>query len=225
METMQEFLDSSIECPELAASDALYAFVSMNEGDFCKFKSSYEKLSYSNPNAVLASGNVTRKMFYQKNPIKVENMYSIGGNVESKISPGLKTFAGALKEAVRDYQPMMLKCKESIGQLLNSLMAARSNVDKANQSIAALLTITRKFGDVVEEQGLPRWDLLESIYSNLSKTMFDYGEHLNNSRLITPAASRFNQQDSLHHSQIFEEAVRSAARPGQGSRRRLGVVL
>ena len=178
MDTMQDFFYSVIESPELVSSEVLISFLGMNEKDFSKFKSSYEKLSYSSPNGVLAAGTINKKMFYQKNPIKVEHLQMIGGNVECKISPALKAFSSALKIALKDYQPMIYKCKEQFGQMLSSLSQAKLHIDRVGESITALHTITTRFGDMVSAEGLPRWDSLESIFANLSRTMRSYGEHI-----------------------------------------------
>jgi hypothetical protein len=164
-----------IESPELLATQVLHSFLSMAERDFSKFKSTYEKLSYSNPNAVLSAGTINKKMFYLKNPIKVEHLNMIGGNVECKISPELKTFSTALKAALKDYQPMMYKCKEQFGQMLISLTQAKTHIDKVSESINALHTITVKFGDTVSKDGLQRWDSLETIFEDLGRTIRGYG--------------------------------------------------
>jgi hypothetical protein len=175
MDTLQDFFRSLIESPELVATPVLYSFLSMTEKDFTKYKSSYEKLSYSNPNAALSAGTINKKMFYLKNPIKVEHLSMIGGNVECKISPELKTFSSALKAALKDYQPMMYKCKEQFGQMLNSLSQTKIHIDRVAESITALHTITVKFGDTVSKDGLQRWDSLETIFGNLSHTIRSYG--------------------------------------------------
>src|SRR5687768_11653770 len=99
---LQEFMNSICEHPELRLSPHLNLFLKCQDGDpFEKAKKDLEKVI--NPNAVLAGGPINKKMFYQKNPIKVEHLVRTAGAVECKIDSKLKDLFTHADAAIKDF--------------------------------------------------------------------------------------------------------------------------
>lgn len=107
---MQEFMNSLCEHHELRASPHLIAFLQIPETDkFEKARKDLDKEKSTNPNSILESGGVNRKHFYQKSPIRVENVSSISGTVDCKINSDLRNYCTALHAVIKDTVPNYAK--------------------------------------------------------------------------------------------------------------------
>ena len=186
MDTMQDFFNSLVESPELVASTALNSFLSMNEKEFSRFKTGYEKLSYSNPNAVLSAGVINKKMFYQKNPVKVEHLVRHEGAVECRIDSKLKDLFTHADTAIKDWLPIYSKCKQSSLQLATTLATAKSQADQLALDVEGLQKTASKFNEAVGRKTEHPWDTLEVVYSTLCDTLRGLG------------LSLAKQSDSIH---------------------------
>lgn len=176
LEILQDFLYAILDNPELRSSPALLTFLSGRDLEFSRFIKESERANTINPNTVLAaSGGFNRKLFYSKNPIKVESLNTLNGSTEVKITQSLKKFGVILKTALKEYTPNFSRCKELLEQLGNIQIQAKQTVDKICEHLTCLYSTTRKLGDTLSAEHLPRWDKLESVFSNLSSVMTNYG--------------------------------------------------
>ena len=130
LETMQEFLSSLVDNPELLANPALVSFLIDSDPNFARTKKSVDKNAWSNPNSQLSGTYVTKKNFTGKNAVKVEHLSTESGNVECIISPSLKSFSQAITLVVKEIAPLLQKCKEYSKQLSDSINQAGSASDK-----------------------------------------------------------------------------------------------
>jgi hypothetical protein len=173
LDTMQHFLDSVVEHPTLLASPAFAEFLLCKEDDFKKFKKDFDKTT--NPNAVIATSGITKKLFYLKNPIKVDHLITKTGNANCKMNSQLSAFGKAFKILVKDVVPHQEKFLSLSKQLVATVAQAKQIVSKMGESVTQMHNITRKFGDMMVSDGLQRWDSVERIYSTLESTLKNYG--------------------------------------------------
>jgi len=172
LDTMQHFLDSVVEHPSLLACPAFAEFLLCKEDDFKKFKKDFDKTT--NPNAVIATSGINKKLFYLKNPIKVDHLITKTGAVDCKMNSQLSTFGKAFKILVKDVVPHQEKFLSLSKQLTAAVTQARLIVNKMSESVTQMHNVTKKFGDVVAADGLQRWDSVEKIYSTLESTLKNY---------------------------------------------------
>lgn len=167
-------MNSLCEHPELRASPHLYVFLKNPEGDsFEKAKKDFEKVI--NPNAVIAGGPINKKMFLMKNPIKVDHIMNIKGEVECKINGPLKELHAALDITMKDFIPGYAKCKHTSILLGTALTEASSMADKLAEDIAILQKTTSTFNAAVGNDSPYAWNSLENIYGSLVDAMKGYG--------------------------------------------------
>ena len=138
LETMQEFLCSLVDNPELLANPALVSFLIDTDANFAKTKKNVDKIAYSNSNSQLMGASISKKNFTGKNAVKVEHLTTESGNVESIISPSLKNFSQALKAVVKDVTPLLQKCKEYSKQLSDSINSAGAASDKLGEATKSI---------------------------------------------------------------------------------------
>lgn len=171
---LQEFMNSICEHPELKLSPHLYMFLKCQAGEpFEKAKKDLEKAV--NPNAILAGGPINKKMFYLKNPIKVEHLVKIEGTVECKIDSKLKDIFVHTDTAVKEWLPAYAKCKNSSIQLAQTLALAKTQSDHLANDIELLHKTAAKFNDGVGRKSEYPWESLEVIYATLSDTIRGLG--------------------------------------------------
>jgi hypothetical protein len=173
LDIMQHFLDSVVEHPTLLSCPAFAEFLLCKEDDFKKFKKEFDKTT--NPNAVIATSGINKKLFYIKNPIKVDHLITSPGKVECKMNSQLSTFGKAFKILVKDVVPHQEKFLSLSKQLTAAVGQARLIVNKMGESVTQMHTVTKKFGDMMVSDGLQRWDSVEKIYSTLESTLKNYG--------------------------------------------------
>ena len=167
---MQEFMNSITEHPELRLSPHLNLFLKCQDGElFDKAKKDLEKVI--NPNSVLAGGPINKKMFYQKNPIKVEHLTRIDGTVECKIDSKLKDVFVHTDIALKEWMPAYAKCRQTSLQLSGTIDTAKNQADQLAVEIEALQKATTKLNDGLGRQTPYPWDTLEIIYSTLGDTL------------------------------------------------------
>ena len=101
---LQEFLFAVCEHPDLRLAPAFHAFLSIkDETAFDKFKKSLEKVI--NPNANVATSGVNKKLFYLKNPIKVDHVITASGETACRIGSHLKTYSNSLSSILKEMIP------------------------------------------------------------------------------------------------------------------------
>lgn len=189
LDTMQHFLDSVVAHPTLLACPAFAEFLLSKEDDFKKFKKDFDKTS--NPNAALAASGIAKKLFYLKNPIKVDHLITRTGTADCKMNSQLSTFGKAFKILVKDLVPHQEKFLSLSKQLAVAVSQARQIVNKLGESVSQMHHVTRKFGDMVASDGMQRWDSVEKIYSTLESTLKGYGTRDSRSGLDGPAGAVF----------------------------------
>jgi PX domain len=173
---LQEFMNSISEHPELKLSPHLYIFLKCPEGEsFEKSKKELEKVI--NPNAVLVGGPINLKMFYQKNPIKVEHTTNINGMARCRIDGPLKELHGAADAAIKEYLPAYSKCRETSLQLSLTLATAKTQIDQLASELETLQQTASKFNDTVGRDSNYNWSSLETIYGSLCDTLKTYSRH------------------------------------------------
>lgn len=172
---IQEFVSAIIENPEVRSSPALPAFFGGNELDFAKFRKESDKCILLNPNTAIYSSGISKKLFMAKHPVKVENLTTNSGNVECKISKALKEFSLGLKLSLKDYTAHYTKAEELCTKLADMMLQTKTVSDKLLEHIAGLHSTTKRFGDVMEKEGLARWDSLEGILYHLGETVKKQG--------------------------------------------------
>jgi hypothetical protein len=188
LEILQEFLTATLDNIELRSSPVLLTFLAAKDTEFARFMKESERAVTVNPNTAIAAGGAfSRKLFYSKNPIKVESLNTIKGFTEAKITQALKQFATILKTAIKEYNPNFTKCKELLEQLGVIQLQAKQTVDKICEHLNCIYSTTRKLSDTLSAEHLPRWDKLEHVFSNLSSGVAKYG------------ASYETQSKILHH--------------------------
>jgi len=175
METLHEFMNALPENHELKSSPAVLAFLSAKEAEFTKFQKDSEKAASINPNTIISQGGINKKVFYQKNPVKVESLHTLTGHTECKISPALKSFSSSFKVALKEFAPNFAKCKELLDQLSQIQLQAKQTLDKICEHVTCLYSTTRKLGDTLTAEHLPRWDSLEKVFQSLNDVMRRYG--------------------------------------------------
>ena len=101
---LQEFLFAVCDHPDLRLAPAFDAFLSIkDEAEFDKYKKSLEKIS--NPNGCVASSGVNKKLFYLKNPIKVDHVINPFGETACRIGSNLKTYSNSLSSILKEMIP------------------------------------------------------------------------------------------------------------------------
>lgn len=101
---LQEFLHAVCEHPDLRLCPAFHEFLSIKDDTaFEKYKKSLEKVS--NPNANVSTSGVNKKLFYLKNPIKVDHVISPSGETSCRIGSNLKTYSNSLSSILKEMIP------------------------------------------------------------------------------------------------------------------------
>jgi hypothetical protein len=101
---LQEFLYAVSEHPDLRLAPAFHAFLSLkDETAFERVKKTLEK--FANPNDSVATSGVNKKMFYLKNPIKVEHMITSSGEALCRIGSAQKTYSNSLNGILKEMIP------------------------------------------------------------------------------------------------------------------------
>ena len=171
---LQEFMNAITEHPELRLSPHLYIFLKSQDGEQLeKAKKDLEKVV--NPNSVIAGGAINKKMFYQKNPIKVEHLVRVGGSVECKIDSKLKDLHTQADIAIKEWIPVYTKCKTLSRDLTLTLALGKSQADNLAAEIEALQKATCKFNDYVGRQSPFSWGTIEAIYATLADSIKGLG--------------------------------------------------
>ena len=105
---LQEFLYAVCEHPTLRVSPAFHAFVSLkDDSHFEKYKKEFDKVS--NPNAVIATSGINKKLFYLKNPIKIDHMINPSGVADCRINGPLKNYSNTIGSKFKDLIPAVHK--------------------------------------------------------------------------------------------------------------------
>ena len=188
---LQEFMSSVCEHAELKLSPHLYVFLKCPEGEsFDRARKELEKVI--NPNAVLAGGPINQKMFYQKNPIKVEHSTNKIGVARCRIDGSLKELHGAIDAAVKEFIPEYAKCRDTSLQLSLTLATAKTQADQLATELEALQKTASKFNDTVGRDSQYNWNSIETIYGSLCDTMKTYSRlDLTEVRVYLQTSSRF----------------------------------
>ena len=169
-------MNSICEHPELKLSPHMYLFLKCQEGDlFEKAKKEVEKVI--NPNTVLTGGPINKKMFYLKNPIKVEHLIRVEGYVECTINSKLKELHVHADNAIKEWTPVYTKCKQTSAQLAASLSTSKSLANQLADEVEVLKRTACKYNDAVGRQSEYHWDILESVYSTLADSIKGLGRH------------------------------------------------
>ena len=176
LEIMQHFLDSVVEHPELVVSQALLEFLRSKDDDFKKYKKEFDKVS--NPNAVIATSGINKKLFYLKNPIKVDHVITSTGKTDCRINKYLSTFGLSFKTYLKEVVPHHDKFTILSKQLISTVSQVKLLLDKMGESISQIHGATVKFGDAVSKDELPRWDSMEKIYSQLESILKNNGRRV-----------------------------------------------
>ncbi len=167
---LQEFLNSVCQHPELRASPYLEAFLTIvKESDFEKAKKEFDKIV--NPNHIINGGGINRKMFFAKNPIKVDHLVTLSGNAECKINADLKHHFSEFGKAIKQLIPEYSKAKDIAKQLTHSLEQARQLSEKLAESVSTIQNITTKYNEQLGKMHPMRWNALEGMYGSLAETL------------------------------------------------------
>lgn len=172
---LQEFVTALAYHKEILADPNLLAFLSAKDQAFEKYKKDYEKSSAMSANAAIATSGVSKKIFLQKQPAKVENLTTLEGSVDCKIDSGLADYSAALNQAVKALFPGLAKCKEHTRSLATLLTQVKATVDKLADSVAGVYGISKKFGDATFEKKLGRWSEFEGTFLSLFDCLKGFG--------------------------------------------------
>jgi hypothetical protein len=220
---LQEFMNSITEHPELRLSPHLNLFLKCQDGEpFEKAKKDLEKVI--NPNSVLAGGPINKKMFYLKNPIKVEHLTRIEGSVECKIDSKLKDVFVHTDTALKEWMPAYAKCRQTSLLLSGTLDTAKNQAEQLATEIEALQKATSKLNDGLGRQSEYPWETLETIYSTLSDTLRGFSR----TKLPRPFSNKaIREHPRLYpqHFSVLRKRNGHAARASQEQRRGLDLVL
>lgn len=103
---MKEFLLAVCDNPQLRSSPVFERFLSEPDSDkFAKYQKDIEKIT--NPNNVLQSSCLTRKLLSSKNPPKIEHFINKEGEAHMRVSPELKTYSESVVLLLKELSPAM----------------------------------------------------------------------------------------------------------------------
>jgi len=172
---LQEFVTALAYHTEILADPSLLAFLSAKDQAFEKYKKDCEKSAGLNSNALIATSGLSKKLFLQKQPVRVEALTTTEGSADVKINPALGDYSAALNQALKSLFPGMAKCKEHTKTLASLLSQVKLAVDKLADSVAGVYTTAKKFGDTTFEKKLGRWSELEGIFLSLFDCLKSFG--------------------------------------------------
>ncbi len=107
IEILQLFIDGVLESEILRSSPYLLNFLScVEETDWIKKKEEFDKTVKKTSGIAT---NYSRKLFENKNPLKVEDFESLDGILQCRITNNLKDYSVELDELVKTSEPLYKK--------------------------------------------------------------------------------------------------------------------
>lgn len=207
VETMQEFISAVVESEQLLSSQSVLSFLSDSDASFAKHTKDIDRLATSNPNSTLFYG-MNKKSFSGKHAIKLEKLFTLEGQAASVISPQLKIFSSALKDAIKDLIPLFDKSKEHSQQLVSSIISAGSASDKLGETVNEIAAVFKKLNDNLNSEGLAKWAGLEQLYSSLGETLKKNSHQLANMSVSINENLGRAMKYSKKEAQVIEELVK-----------------